>query len=79
MLGKNNDLEEGEEGEDGNTIVRDEELIKVLVSSAFIFHTNFDCLIIPFLAGLVANSPMNLTRRGLFYCFNKILICTVGI
>ena len=39
MLGKNNDLEEGEEGEDGNTIVRDEELIKVLVSFAFIFHT----------------------------------------
>lgn len=31
LLGKNNDLEEGEEGEDGNTIVRDEELIKVLV------------------------------------------------
>ena len=31
LLGKNNDLEEGEEGEDGNTIVRDEELVKVLV------------------------------------------------
>ena len=37
LLGKNNDLEEGEEGEDGNTIVRDEELIKVLVSHFSIF------------------------------------------
>ena len=41
LLGKNNDLEEGEEGEDGNTIVRDEELIKVLVSFYFIFHNFF--------------------------------------
>jgi hypothetical protein len=32
LLGKNSELEEGEEGEDGNTIVRDEELVKVLVS-----------------------------------------------
>jgi hypothetical protein len=32
LLGKNSELEEGEEGDDGNTIVRDEELIKVLVS-----------------------------------------------
>merc|ERR1719410_230106 len=30
LLGKNNDLEDGEEGEDGNKIVRDEELCKVL-------------------------------------------------
>ncbi|XP_059079220.1 serrate RNA effector molecule homolog isoform X2 [Tigriopus californicus] len=30
LLGKNNDLEDGEEGEEGNSIVRDEELIKVL-------------------------------------------------
>ena len=28
--GKNNDLEDGEEGEEGNKIVRDEELVKVL-------------------------------------------------
>ena len=33
LLGKNSELEEGEEGDDGNTIIRDEELIKVLVSS----------------------------------------------
>jgi hypothetical protein len=32
LLGKNSELEEGEEGDDGNTIVRDAELIKVLVS-----------------------------------------------
>merc|ERR1711988_1554733 len=30
LLGKNNDLEDGEEGEEGNKIVRDEELVKVL-------------------------------------------------
>jgi len=30
LLGKNNDLEDGEEGEDGNKIVRDEELVTVL-------------------------------------------------
>merc|ERR1719228_165050 len=30
LLGKNNDLEDGEEGEDGNKVVRDEELCKVL-------------------------------------------------
>ena len=30
LLGKNNDLEDGEEGEEGNSITRDEELIKVL-------------------------------------------------
>eukprot|EP00095_Tigriopus_kingsejongensis_P006385 snap_masked-scaffold117_size339417-processed-gene-1.3 protein:Tk06385 transcript:snap_masked-scaffold117_size339417-processed-gene-1.3-mRNA-1 annotation:"serrate rna effector molecule-like protein" len=30
LLGKNNDLEDGEEGEEGNSIVRDEELIMVL-------------------------------------------------
>ena len=33
LLGKNSELEEGDEGDDGNTIIRDEELIKVLVSS----------------------------------------------
>ena len=33
LLGKNSELEEGEEGDDGNTIIRDEELIKVLVGS----------------------------------------------
>ena len=33
LLGKNSELEEGEEGDDGNTIIRDEELIKVVVSS----------------------------------------------
>lgn len=33
LLGKNSELEEGEEGDDGNTIIRDEELIKGLVSS----------------------------------------------
>ena len=33
LLGRNSELEEGEEGDDGNTIIRDEELIKVLVSS----------------------------------------------
>ena len=38
LLGKNSELEEGEEGEDGNTIVRDEELIKVLVNKK-IFST----------------------------------------
>jgi len=30
LLGKNNDLEDGEEGEEGNKVVRDEELVKVL-------------------------------------------------
>merc|ERR1712088_779484 len=30
LLGKNNDLEDGEEGEDGNSVTRDEELLKVL-------------------------------------------------
>ena len=30
LLGKNNDLEDGEEGEEGNKISRDDELIKVL-------------------------------------------------
>ena len=30
LLGKNNDLEDGEEGEDGNSVIRDNELIKVL-------------------------------------------------
>ena len=30
LLGKNNDLEDGEEGEEGNKVVRDEELCKVL-------------------------------------------------
>ena len=30
LLGKNNDLEDGEEGEDGNSVIRDDELIKVL-------------------------------------------------
>ena len=30
LLGKNNDLEDGEEGEEGSNIVRDEELVKVL-------------------------------------------------
>ena len=30
LLGKNNDLEDGEEGEDGNSVIRDGELIKVL-------------------------------------------------
>ena len=29
LLGKNNDLEDGEEGEDGNSVTRDEELLKV--------------------------------------------------
>ena len=33
LLGKNSELEDGEEGDDGNTLIRDEELIKVLVSS----------------------------------------------
>ena len=32
LLGKNNDLEDGEEGEDGNSVTRDEELIKVIIS-----------------------------------------------
>jgi len=30
LLGKNNDLEDGEEGEDGNSVTRDDELLKVL-------------------------------------------------
>merc|ERR1712045_141832 len=30
LLGKNNDLEDGEEGEEGNKVIRDEELCKVL-------------------------------------------------
>merc|ERR1712141_405236 len=30
LLGKNDDLEDGEEGEDGNTVTKDEELLKVL-------------------------------------------------
>jgi len=38
LLGKNNDLEDGEEGEDGSAIVRDEELIKVLVKYLFNTH-----------------------------------------
>ena len=29
LLGKNNDLEDGEEGEDGNSVTRDDELLKV--------------------------------------------------
>ena len=29
LLGKNNDLEDGEEGEDGNSVTRDNELLKV--------------------------------------------------
>lgn len=37
LLGKNSELEEGEEGDDGNTIVRDEELIKVLVNRNIVF------------------------------------------
>ena len=30
LLGKNNDLEDGEEGEEGNSVSRDNELVKVL-------------------------------------------------
>merc|ERR1719322_558259 len=30
LLGKNNDLEDGEEGEEGNSVIRDAELVKVL-------------------------------------------------
>jgi len=30
LLGKNNDLEDGEEGEEGNSVTRDDELLKVL-------------------------------------------------
>lgn len=30
LLGKNNDLEDGEEGEEGNSVTRDEDLLKVL-------------------------------------------------
>jgi hypothetical protein len=29
LLGKNNDLEDGEEGEEGNSVTRDEDLLKV--------------------------------------------------
>ena len=29
LLGKNNDLEDGEEGEEGNSVTRDDELLKV--------------------------------------------------
>lgn len=35
LLGRNNDLEDGEEGEEGNKVVRDEELIKVLDNLLF--------------------------------------------
>lgn len=34
LLGTNNDLEDGEEGEDGNSVVRDEELMKVSAVNA---------------------------------------------
>ena len=33
LLGKNNDLEDGEEGEDGNSVTRDDDLLKVMIYS----------------------------------------------
>ena len=46
LLGKNNDLEDGEEGEDGNSVTRDDELLKVqnmalLGSDTLMFIHNF--------------------------------------
>jgi hypothetical protein len=50
LLGnKNTDLEEGEEGDDANTIVRDEELIKVLVSYVIGAHVNTHSTLLPIL------------------------------
>ena len=33
LLGKNNDLEDGEEGEEGNSVTRDDDLLKVIIHS----------------------------------------------
>ena len=40
LLGKNSELEDGEEGEEGNSVVRDEELLKSVVFSLFLLDTS---------------------------------------